>query len=248
MSLPQSSSAFMPGVRLKTAPQSDHRDLRDYAPRCAAQFSTAMRCLADRSRQRSTVASHGHRGVAWSGGGATAQGVAARGTVGWTNCWRTWKLLQASSSPLLLVLDGVTDPHNLGACCLRGRRCRCARSDCPERPCRGHQRHRGGGWPAARRKPCLLLHGDQPGANPERTQGTQHLRIGTSDDAPKTVYQVDPKGPVALVLGAEGDGMRQLTRKTCDELVSIPMKGAVESLNVLWPAVCLYEALRQRSL
>ena len=73
--------------------------------------------------------------------------------------------------------------------------------------------------------------------------------IGTSDDAPKTVYQVDLKGPVALVLGAEGDGMRQLTRKTCDELVSIPMKGAVESLNVsVASGVCLYEALRQRSL
>jgi 23S rRNA (guanosine2251-2'-O)-methyltransferase len=72
--------------------------------------------------------------------------------------------------------------------------------------------------------------------------------IGTSDDAPKTLYQVDLKVPVALVLGAEGDGMRQLTRKTCDELVSIPMAGAVESLNVsVASGVCLYEALRQRS-
>ena len=72
--------------------------------------------------------------------------------------------------------------------------------------------------------------------------------IGTSDDAPRTVYQADLKGPVALVLGAEGAGMRQLTRKTCDELVSIPMRGAVESLNVsVASGVCLYEALRQRS-
>jgi 23S rRNA (guanosine2251-2'-O)-methyltransferase len=72
--------------------------------------------------------------------------------------------------------------------------------------------------------------------------------IGTSDDAPRTLYQVDLKGPVALVLGAEGDGMRQLTRKTCDELISIPMQGAVESLNVsVASGVCLYEALRQRS-
>ena len=72
--------------------------------------------------------------------------------------------------------------------------------------------------------------------------------IGTSDDAPQTIYQADLKGPVALVLGAEGDGMRQLTRKTCDALVSIPMKGAVESLNVsVASGVCLYEALRQRS-
>jgi 23S rRNA (guanosine2251-2'-O)-methyltransferase len=71
--------------------------------------------------------------------------------------------------------------------------------------------------------------------------------IGTSDDAEKTIYDVDLKGPVALVLGAEGPGMRQLTRKTCDELVSIPMHGAVESLNVsVASGICLYEALRQR--
>jgi 23S rRNA (guanosine2251-2'-O)-methyltransferase len=73
--------------------------------------------------------------------------------------------------------------------------------------------------------------------------------IGTSDDAPKTLFDVDLKGPTALVLGAEGDGMRQLTRKTCDELVRIPMQGAVESLNVsVASGVCLYEARRQRML
>jgi 23S rRNA (guanosine2251-2'-O)-methyltransferase len=71
--------------------------------------------------------------------------------------------------------------------------------------------------------------------------------IGTSDDAPKTLYEVDLTGPTALVLGAEGDGMRQLTRKTCDELIGIPMMGAVSSLNVsVASGVCLYEALRQR--
>jgi 23S rRNA (guanosine2251-2'-O)-methyltransferase len=71
--------------------------------------------------------------------------------------------------------------------------------------------------------------------------------VGTSDDAPQTLYDLDLTGPVALVLGAEGTGLRQLTRKTCDELVRIPMQGAVESLNVsVASAVCLYEALRQR--
>ena len=71
--------------------------------------------------------------------------------------------------------------------------------------------------------------------------------IGTSDDAPGGLYQADLKGPVAVVLGAEGDGMRQLTRKHCDQLVSIPMMGGVESLNVsVASGVCLYEARRQR--
>jgi 23S rRNA (guanosine2251-2'-O)-methyltransferase len=72
--------------------------------------------------------------------------------------------------------------------------------------------------------------------------------IGTSDQATQTIYQADFKGAVALVLGAEGDGMRQLTAKTCDQLVSIPMRGAVESLNVsVASGICLYEAVRQRS-
>ena len=71
--------------------------------------------------------------------------------------------------------------------------------------------------------------------------------VGTADDAEHTLYEADLTGPVALVLGAEGPGMRQLTRKTCDVLVGIPMLGAVESLNVsVATGVCLYEARRQR--
>jgi 23S rRNA (guanosine2251-2'-O)-methyltransferase len=70
---------------------------------------------------------------------------------------------------------------------------------------------------------------------------------GTSDDAPSSVFEADFRTPSALVLGAEGAGMRQLTRKHCDALVSIPMMGAVESLNVsVASGVCLYEARRQR--
>jgi 23S rRNA (guanosine2251-2'-O)-methyltransferase len=71
--------------------------------------------------------------------------------------------------------------------------------------------------------------------------------VGLSDTAENTIYDIDLTGPIALVLGAEGTGMRQLTRKHCDELVRIPMQGAVESLNVsVAAAICLYEAVRQR--
>jgi 23S rRNA (guanosine2251-2'-O)-methyltransferase len=71
--------------------------------------------------------------------------------------------------------------------------------------------------------------------------------IGTDDEAEKSIYDLDLTGPIAIVMGAEGEGMRRLTRENCDELVRIPMQGAVESLNVsVASGVCLYEALRQR--
>ena len=71
--------------------------------------------------------------------------------------------------------------------------------------------------------------------------------IGTSDEASATLYETKLDGPVALVMGAEGEGMRRLTRDTCDDVMSIPMAGSVESLNVsVASGVCLYEAVRQR--
>lgn len=75
------------------------------------------------------------------------------------------------------------------------------------------------------------------------------LLIGTDDSAPATLMDADFSVPAALVLGAEGAGMRRLTREHCDMLVRIPMFGQVESLNVSVSAgVCLYEARRQRSI
>jgi 23S rRNA (guanosine2251-2'-O)-methyltransferase len=153
---------------------------------------------------------------------------------------------QVQGPPLLLVLDGVTDPHNLGAC-LRvadgaGAHAVIAPKD-----------HAAGinatvakvASGAAETVPYFMV------TNLARTLGELKERsiwiIGTSGDAPRNIYQADLKVPTALVLGAEGPGMRQLTRKTCDELVSIPMQGAVESLNVsVASGVCLFEALRQR--
>ena len=155
--------------------------------------------------------------------------------------------VQERQAPLLLVLDGVTDPHNLGAC-LRvadgaGAHAVIAPKD-----------HAAGinatvakvASGAAETVPYFMV------TNLARTLMELKERniwiTGTSDAAPRTLYQADFRGPTALVLGAEGDGMRQLTAKTCDQLVSLPMCGAVESLNVsVASGICLYEALRQRS-
>jgi 23S rRNA (guanosine2251-2'-O)-methyltransferase len=156
--------------------------------------------------------------------------------------------LEGKDAPLILVLDGVTDPHNLGAC-LRvadgaGAHAVIAPKDHAVGVNATVAKVASG---AAETVPYFMV------TNLARTLNELKERniwiIGTSDDAPKTLFDVDLKGPTALVLGAEGDGMRQLTRKTCDELVNIPMQGAVESLNVsVASGVCLYEARRQRML
>ena len=148
--------------------------------------------------------------------------------------------------PLLLVLDGVTDPHNLGAC-LRaadgaGAHAVIAPKDHAVGINAAVAKVASG---AADTVPYFMV------TNLARTLNELKERdiriVGTSDDAPKTLYEIDLTRPTALVLGAEGSGMRQLTSRTCDELVRLPMRGAVESLNVsVASAVCLYEAVRQR--
>ena len=153
---------------------------------------------------------------------------------------------QVEGPPLVLVLDGVTDPHNLGAC-LRvadgaGAHAVVAPKDHAVGLNATVAKVASG---AAETVPYLMV------TNLARTLGELKERditvVGTSDDAEATLYDLDLTGPIALVLGAEGAGMRQLTRKTCDRLVRIPMAGAVESLNVsVAAAVCLFEAARQR--
>ncbi|MDB5873893.1 MAG: rRNA ((2251)-2-O)-methyltransferase RlmB [Ramlibacter sp.] len=231
------------GVRLKTAPQSiieiyadpSRKDARMRQFLDRANEAGARLIEADGMRLAKLAGSHGHQGVA-----ARVHPLPALNSLD--------DLLDGiKEPPLLLVLDGVTDPHNLGAC-LRvadgaGAHAVIAPKD-----------HAAGinatvakvASGAAETIPYFMV------TNLARTLGELKERsiwcIGTSDDAPRTIYQADLKGPVALVLGAEGAGMRQLTRKTCDELVGIPMRGAVESLNVsVASGVCLYEALRQRT-
>jgi 23S rRNA (guanosine2251-2'-O)-methyltransferase len=236
------------GVRIKIAPQSVFEVFFDVSRRDARmrQFTDRARDAgirlieSDGLRLAKMCGSHGHQGVV-----ARVDAVPQVRSLD-----ELLEQLEAAGpqAPLLLVLDSVTDPHNLGAC-LRvadgaGAHAVIAPKD-----------HAAGinatvakvASGAAETMPYFMV------TNLARTLTELKERniwcIGTSDDAEKTIYDVDLRGPVALVLGAEGEGMRQLTRKTCDELVSIPMRGAVESLNVsVASGVCLYEALRQRSL
>ena len=178
------------------------------------------------------------------------QGVVARAEV--INTQNSLDELLESLDPatpaLLLVLDGVTDPHNLGAC-LRvadgaGAHAVIAPKDHAVGINATVSKVASG---AAETVPYFMV------TNLARTIGELKERqiwiIGASDEATSSLYQSDLKGSVALVLGAEGTGLRQLTRKSCDALVNIPMLGAVESLNVsVASGICLYEAVRQRGL
>jgi len=229
-------------VRLKTAPQSvievhvdaTRRDqrMRQFVERAR---EAGVRVLdSDDERLRLLCGTMRHQGVV-----ARVQPIATSHSLDDT-------LDAVEGPPLLLVLDGITDPHNLGAC-LRvadgaGAHAVIAPKDHAVGLNATVAKVASG---AAETVPYFMV------TNLARTLGELKEReirvIGTSDRAERSLYDADLRGPVALVLGAEGSGMRQLTSKTCDELVRLPMKGAVESLNVsVASGICLYEALRQR--
>jgi 23S rRNA (guanosine2251-2'-O)-methyltransferase len=155
-------------------------------------------------------------------------------------------LEKASDAPLLLVLDGVQDPHNLGAC-LRT-------ADAAQATAVIAPRDRASGLTPVVRKVAAGAAESVPFVavvNLARTLRELKDRgiwlIGTSDQAQQSLYDADLTGPTAIVMGGEAEGLRRLTRETCDALVSIPMAGVVESLNVSVAAgVALYEAVRQR--
>jgi 23S rRNA (guanosine2251-2'-O)-methyltransferase len=147
---------------------------------------------------------------------------------------------------LLLILDGVTDPHNLGACL---RVADGAGADAilvpKDRSAQLNTTVSKVASGAAETMPFVAVTNLARAMRELQEAGV--WLVGTADDSEKTIYDIDLTGPVAIVMGAEGEGMRRLTRETCDELVSIPMLGGVESLNVsVASGVCLYEARRQR--
>jgi len=156
------------------------------------------------------------------------------------------EIVEQVEKPLLLVLDGVTDPHNLGAC-LRvanaaGANAVIAPKDRAAGISPAVSKVASG---AAESTPYVMV------TNLARTLAELKERniwiVGADERAEKTLYEVDLPESIAWVLGAEGEGMRRLTRESCDLLVRIPMKGEVESLNVSVSAgVCLFESVRRR--
>ncbi|HZH06131.1 MAG TPA: 23S rRNA (guanosine(2251)-2'-O)-methyltransferase RlmB [Lautropia sp.] len=154
----------------------------------------------------------------------------------------------ADPPPLLLLLDGVTDPRNLGACLrvadgagahavIAPKDHSCLLTDVVIHTASG----------AAESVPYILV--TNLARAVEDLQIAGFTVFGTADDAEKSVYAADLSGPVAWVLGSEDKGLRRLVREHCDELVSIPMLGSVESLNVsVATGVVLYETVRQRQI
>jgi 23S rRNA (guanosine2251-2'-O)-methyltransferase len=155
-------------------------------------------------------------------------------------------IVRRSANPLLLILDGVTDPHNLGACL---RSADAAGVDAVIAP-----RDRATGLTPVVRKvasgaaeaiPFIQV------TNLARTLKTlQEMGVwivGAAGEADTIIYQQDLSGPIALAMGAEGSGLRRLTREYCDFLVKLPMAGSVSSLNVsVATGICLFEVVRQR--
>jgi len=157
-------------------------------------------------------------------------------------------ILQKSSQNLcFLILDGIQDPHNLGACL---RVANAAGVDMVIAP-----KHHAVGLTSVVRKVASGAVETTPFV--QVTNLSQTIRkfkeagvwcYGASHDADKTLYDIDLKGNIALLFGAEGSGLRHLTRELCDDVLSIPMFGEVSSLNVSVAAgICLYEAVRQRN-
>ena len=232
------------GVRLKTTPASvievffdpTRRDARMRQFQERAKEAKVKLVEADGMRLAQLAGNHGHQGVV-----ARVHAIDIAKSL--DECLEA---LPEDEPALILVLDGITDPHNLGACLRVADGAGVHAVIAPKDHAVGINatvaKVASG---AAETVPYFMV------TNLARTLNELKERniwiTGTSDDADKTLYDVDLKISTAWVLGAEGSGLRQLTRKTCDQLVRIPMAGGVESLNVsVASGICLYETVRQR--
>jgi len=192
----------------------------------------------DNKHARGKENERGQEGRGAKGGGGLAKGEEALEA-----------LLTKSETPFVLIIDCVTDPHNLGAILRTANGAGVDAVIAPKDKSVGLtetvQRIAVG---AAETTPFVRV------TNLSRTMKKLQKDygmwlIGTSDKATQTLYQTDLKGATAIVMGAEGSGLRRLTEENCDILISLPMAGSVDCLNVsVATGVCLYEAVRQRTI
>ncbi len=179
--------------------------------------------------------------------GASHQGIIARVRPGkQNNATNLDDLLATKENPLLLILDGVTDPHNLGACLRNADAAGAVAVIVPkDRSAQLNATASKVACGAAEIMPLVRV------TNLARTMRALQDKgvwiVGTAGEATHDIYHSKLTGPLAIVMGAEGEGMRRLTRETCDDLIKIPMAGSVSSLNVsVATGICLFEAVRQR--
>lgn len=156
-------------------------------------------------------------------------------------------IIAQQEQPFLLVLDGVTDPHNLGAC-LRTADAAGVHALIVPRDKSANL------TPTVRKVACgaaetvPLIQVTNLARSLRQLQDAGVWVIGTAGEAEQMIYDCKLTGPMALVMGAEGKGMRRLTREVCDELIKLPMAGSVSSLNVsVATGICLFEIVRQRN-
>jgi len=157
-------------------------------------------------------------------------------------------LERTETPPLILVLDGVTDPHNLGACLRTADAAGATAVVVPKDKSATLT-------PVVRKVACgaaeviPLVAVTNLARTLEKLQKRGLWVVGTAGEAEQEIYQQDLTGPLVMIMGAEGKGMRRLTRDHCDFLVKLPMSGSVSSLNVsVATGVCLFEAVRQRQI
>ena len=220
--------------------QADRNDKRMQALNDLAQSQgvAITRCAKS---DLDAVTSGRHQGVI-----ARLQQGASHEAAGQTSESDMMAMVVEAERPLLLILDGVTDPHNLGACLRSADAAGVTAVVFPkDKSADVNDVARKVASGAAETVPWVRV------TNLART--IEHLKqagvwiIGASGEVPETLHDQDLTVSCALVLGSEGSGMRRLTRESCDFMVSLPMVGAVSSLNVSVAAgICLFEAVRQR--
>ena len=220
---------------LRIAADSKNKRLREIESRAHGSGIEVIRCKPSELDKLS--GQQRHQGVI---AGFTGSNIASEGLLDVI-------LDSIESTPLILVLDGVQDPHNLGACL------RTAEAAGVQLVviCKDHA---AGVTPVVRRAASgaaetLAIIQATNLARVLRTLKQRGIWLaGTSDEATDSLYSKDLTGPLALVMGSEGTGLRRLTSELCDFLIRIPMAGQVESLNVsVATGVCLYEINRQRN-